>query len=135
MSTNTESKIEVNYDIRDYDDQCDYRVQFSDPIPSTGKIFLRLTGINGESNEFEFNENTKSDDLNRTIFDVTNVDIGEIKYACILYEDKSGEYDLKSFKIIDPDGFNYLFENDGPIRSKKEKIVRGKIVSQSQLGN
>lgn len=135
MTKNTEYKIEVNYDIRDYDEQCDYRVEFAEAIPNSGKILLRLTGINGESNEFQLNEKTKSADSNRTIFDVTNVDIGEIKYATILYEDKLGEYDLNSFKIIDPDGYNYLFELDGPLRSKKEKIIRGKIVSQSQLGN
>lgn len=108
MTKNTEYYVEINYDIRDYDEQCDYRVEFSDAFAESARIILRLTGINGESNEFEFSNKIKSTDDNGLIYDVTNFDIGEIKYATIFLEDKSGDYDLKHIKITDPDGNNYL---------------------------
>ncbi|RNA44287.1 hypothetical protein BpHYR1_030422, partial [Brachionus plicatilis] len=134
MTKNTEYCIEINYDIRDYDEQFDYRVEFSDAFPQSAKVFVRLTGTNGESIEFEFSEKSKSTNADNLIYDVTNFDIGEIKYATILYEDKSGDYDLKHLKITDPDGNNYLFEIDQAIRSKKERMLKGIIVSQSPLG-
>ncbi|CAF0950313.1 unnamed protein product [Brachionus calyciflorus] len=131
MTKNTEYTVEINYDIRYFDEQCDYRIELSNALPNSGKIFLRLTGTNGESNQFEFSEKSKGS--SGLIFDVTNTDIGEIKYATILYENQSGEYDLKNLKITDPDGSNYLFEIDSALRTKKERILKGKIVSQSEM--
>lgn len=108
MTKNTEYEVLINYEIKDFNEKCDYRIEFSNAFPKSAKILIRLTGTNGESNEFEFDEKLKTSDPNGLVYDVTNVDIGEIKYASIFYEDQSGDYDLKYFKITDPDGYNYL---------------------------
>lgn len=108
MSKNTEYQVLIDYDINDFNEQCDYRIEFSNAFPKSAKVLIRLTGTNGESNEFEFGEKVNRADPNDLVYDIKNVDIGEIKYASILYEDKSGDYDLKYLKITDPDGYNYL---------------------------
>lgn len=79
MSKNTEYTIDINYDIRDYDEQCDYRFEFASKLPKNGKLAMRLTGSNGESSSFNFDSSTETADDEYT-FDITSRDIGDVRY-------------------------------------------------------
>ena len=120
----------MNYDVKKVDAVVIYMVEFTSELPKSGKLILRLNGLMGESDAFNFNSKTASTEANKLIYKVSNRDIGEVrqdsqllfrnqftqrnlflklKLATILYDDEERpELTMKSFKVTDSEGNNYL---------------------------
>jgi hypothetical protein len=82
MFKNTEYTIEVDYDIKDREEDVNYQIQFSSEMPESGRLILRLTGILGESDVFHFSHSTKSDPDNKLLYKFTSLHVGEVfKYS------------------------------------------------------
>ena len=78
MFKDTEYKINVQYAIKDFEVDSDYKIKFSSSLPESGRLIIRLTGTLLETGVFHFSSKTKSVESNPLLFLFTAVDIGDV---------------------------------------------------------
>jgi hypothetical protein len=109
VSKNAEYKIEIDYQIKPIDRLVEYKVEFYSDLPANGRLTITLFGLLRQSKPFSFTNKKKSKDQNN-IHKISSIEIGEIKYALLNFDDniQNKEYYLKGFKVIDEEnGLNY----------------------------
>ena len=81
----TEYEIKINYEVKKLDAIVDYTIEFANELPaqSDAKVALRLNGMLGESELFTFGKQTASLEKGKSIYKVSNVNLGEVRVLFI----------------------------------------------------
>jgi hypothetical protein len=78
----SEYKIEVDYDVKPVDQEEEYEIEFESrtgEMPKNGKVILRLNGTADDSEVFNFTEKTETARKDSKLhFKIKNKDIGDV---------------------------------------------------------
>lgn len=75
----TNYTIEINYDVKDLQDQFKYELEFGSELPHSGRLIVNLFSEAGENVSFSFDKKTKSiDDDNPLVFSISNKEIKNV---------------------------------------------------------
>jgi hypothetical protein len=75
----TEYTVEVNYDVRELQEQFKYEIEFGQELPQSGRLLVNLFGEGGENVAFAFDRNTKCvDEENPLVFSIDNKEMKKV---------------------------------------------------------
>jgi hypothetical protein len=76
---NTEYTIEVNYDVKDIQEQFKYEFEFGSELPANGRLIINLFSDPSENVSFSFDRKTESiDSDNPLVFSISNKEIKKV---------------------------------------------------------